>query len=151
LARKILREIDPARIPGSRSIRDWNYPQWFDSREGPRPDKVELAARLTRRFSESCEARGRRCVLLVIPDAEEIKAHRANSTRPVDQVLRPMARHIEIWDSTGYFAEHSREHGVCHFFGPDRDCQGHYNADGYALLARFVAEEIRSRSVLARR
>lgn len=142
LGRRVLREIDWSRVSVSRSIGEWNHPWWFDTPHGPWPAKVELNARLMRRFSQSCEMRGRRCVVLIIPDADEIESHRANQQRPVEQVLRAMAREIEVWDATGYFAEDSKEHGVCHYFGPDRDCYGHYNTDGYALLARFVAEKV---------
>jgi hypothetical protein len=119
-ARRVLGEIDPRHVSVSRSIDEWNYPDWFDSHDGPSPAKVELNVRLMRRFSRSCEARGQRCVVLVTPDADEIESHRVNQPNAVERVLRPMAREIEIWDPTGYFAEHSREHGSCHYFGAGR-------------------------------
>jgi hypothetical protein len=94
-----------------------------------------------RRFAESCASRDQHCVVLLLPDADEIESRRQRRRDPVEEVLRPIAEEIETWDPTDYFVEQSRELGVCHHFGPD-SCYGHYNVDGNAVLARYVAERV---------
>jgi hypothetical protein len=151
LTRKILSSLDPARVSLSRSVKRWFYPWWFDSKDGPWPAKVELNARLMRRFAESCHSRGLHCVVLVIPHAYEIESRQMNRRDPVEDVLRPIADEIEMWNPTGYFAEQTTERGGCRYFV--RGCVGHYNVDGNALMARYVADRIavsRSRQAAGR-
>jgi hypothetical protein len=142
LARRVFTQLDFQQVSPSRRVNEWVYPSWFDSHDGPAPDKVRLNALLMRRFGNTCEVRRQRCVVLLIPSADEIERRLANRPDPVEQIVRPMAQEIEVWDSTGYFAEHSKDRGVCYYIGLDRDCRGHYNADGYALVASFVADKV---------
>ena len=56
-----------------------------------------------------------------------------------------------MWDATQFLAVHTKTKGECKYIGVHRDCRGHYNEEGYSLLAQFVAEKMLAESVTGRR
>lgn len=150
LVRRVVYEIDWDKAFSMAPIKDWNHPSWYDSPKGPSPEKIDLNTRIIERFIQRCRAKGRACVVLIIPDYLEIGAYQEQGTMISDPVIDPMRDHAEVWDATKYFAATTQRKGVCYYFGSDRElCEGHFTAEGYALLAHFVAEKIRAEGLIA--
>jgi hypothetical protein len=148
LAAKVISEVDWTKVSVSTPVQDWNYPAWYDSPEGRSMEKVELNTAIVGRFAEECGTRGRRCVVLLFPDADAMRAYADDGSEILQDVLEPLRGFIEVWDSTEVFGTAARAQGVCYYLGPNRGCGGggHFNKDGYALLAQFFAERIRATS-----
>ena len=87
-----------------------------------------------------------RCVVLVLPDADDRIA--PGEPQPVEQVLGPIAGEARC-GTTGYFAEKSGERGPVAL--APIELAGHYNIEGNAVLARFVARRIAGNAPRPRR
>jgi hypothetical protein len=119
-----------------------NYPDWYDTEDGPWRETIALNTAIVGEFAQECRRRERRCVVLVVPDVASIRLVQKEGRSELEQFLQPIEQYLEVWRTVEFFARQTERFGVCHYFGEQRDCRGHFNRDGYALLAGFVAEQI---------
>jgi hypothetical protein len=139
---QILDELRLKSLSSSVRLRDWNYPHWYDTKDGPWPETIALNTAIVGEFAEECRRRERRCVVLVVPDIASIRLAQKEGRSELEQFLQPIEQYLEVWRTVEFFARQTERLGVCYYFGKQRDCRGHFNPDGYALLAGFVAEQI---------
>ena len=133
------------RVSPSRSIKKWICTaRGSIPLTGRRLSKVQLNRTFDaplRPFMRSQTTAGAWCCSF--PDANEIESRLAGRPDPAEQILRPMAQEIELWDPTGSLCRVMRRNEASVTTSvPIANAIGHYNADGYALLASFVAEKI---------
>jgi hypothetical protein len=141
---QLIDELRLENVSYSTELRYWNYPAWYDTEDGPWPDTIALNTAIVEEFARECQRRQRRCVVLVVPDVASIRLVREEGRNELEQFLQPIEQYLEVWRTVEFFAQQTAGQGVCHYFGERRDCKGHLNPDGYALLAAFVAEQIRT-------
>jgi hypothetical protein len=139
---QILDELRLKSLASSVRLRDWNYPHWYDTEDGPWPETIALNTAIVGEFAQECRRRERRCVVLVVPDVGSIRLVQQEGRSELEQFLRPIEQYLEVWRTVEFFARQTERLGVCYYVGEQRDCRGHFNRDGYALLAGFVAEQI---------
>ena len=142
LAKRIVQEIDVNRVSLATPMREWNYPAWYDTKYGAFQEKIDLNTAIIRYFLQTCNEKLRRCIVLVIPDTDSLRFFQENGVSQLGQVLTPVREYAETWDATGFFTQNTKNKGLCYYVGMNRDCRGHYNKEGYALLADFVAQKI---------
>jgi lysophospholipase L1-like esterase len=118
------------------------YPDWYDTEDGPWPETIALNTAIVGEFAQKCRRREQRCVVLVVPDVASIRLVQKEGRSELEQFLQPIEQYLEVWRTVEFFARQTERLGVCYYFGEHRDCWGHFNPDGYALLAGFVAEQI---------
>jgi hypothetical protein len=138
----ILDELRLESLSSSVQLRDWDYPPWYDTEDGPWPVTIALNTGIVGEFAQECRRRERRCVVLVVPDVRSIRLVQKEGRNELEQFLQPIEQYLEVWSTVEFFARQTERLGVCYYFGEHRDCWGHFNPDGYALLAGFVAEQI---------
>ncbi len=143
LAAKIFREMDWQKVSFSTRLREWNYPPWYDDSDGPDIRTIDLNLRLIEYFAGVCKKRNRRCAVLAIPDIDSIREHQMDGATLMGRIVSTYRQHGDVWDATGYLAEHTMDKGLCYYVGRNRDCRGHFNKEGYGLLAQFVAGKVR--------
>lgn len=143
LVAKIFREVDWQKVSFSNHWRQWNYPSWYDDSNGPDIRKIDLNLRLIEYFGGVCRKRNRRCAVLAIPGVDSIREHQVDGASLMGRMVSTYRQHGDVWDATGYFAENTRDEGLCYYIGRNRDCRGHFNKEGYGLLAQFVANKVR--------
>jgi hypothetical protein len=141
---KVIDELRWKNLLHSTRRSDWNYPHWYDTKDGPWPETVALNTAIMRQFAQHCRQRNRRCVVLVIPGVEAIRSAQEGRPTGMAQFLNPVAPHVEVWKTANFFAGRTAEKGVCSYFGDHRDCTGHFHKDGYALLANFAYEQVQA-------
>jgi hypothetical protein len=146
--KQIIDELNLDNVRGSTRLRDWNYPHWYDTEAGPWPETIALNTAIVGEFAQECKKRERRCVVLGIPDVASIRLAQEQGSSKVDQFLDPIEGYVEVWRAVEFFARETEREGVCYYFGEQRDCEGHLNRDGYALLAAFVAQQIETRKAV---
>lgn len=143
LVLKVFGEINWQKITSSTRMREWNFPNWYDNSDGPNVRKTDLNLRLIEYFGDVCGKRKRRCAILAIPDVDSIRSYQVDGTSLMGRIVNTFRQHGDVWDATSYLAENTRDKGLCYYIGQNRDCVGHYNKEGYKLLAQFVADKVR--------
>ena len=122
--------------------RQWIRGRWYDSDGNPNSHAVRRNDLIVGKFIEECGEREKRCVVLIIPDWESLYSNLAEGiAEPLDWIYRPFEDAIEVWDATSYIASRAGD-DICKYIGVREDCQGHYNARGYALLADYVQQKL---------
>jgi hypothetical protein len=98
-----------------------------------------VTAGIVRAFESEARRRGQAPLVIVLPTGMDFD-HRAATGRWVYQSLvdELAASGTKLLDLGEAMA--GRHH--CDFF---TDCSGHYNAEGYALVARIVGEHLEAR------
>lgn len=145
LAWRIFDEIDFDRLAKYPAIpRQWIRGPWYASEGKPNSHAVRRTDLIVRKFVAECSERERRCVVLIIPDWESLYGNLAEGIpEPLDWIYRPFEDVVEVWDATSYIATRTGDASdVCKYIGVRRDCHGHYNAEGYRLLADYVEEKL---------
>lgn len=132
------------RIVGGARPKLWNRPRWFAGADGPSARAVRVNGMIVERFRRMCEQRGRKCAVLMMPDVDSLWVYRHSKRNILDSIYRGFARKIPVWDPLETLVDATRDTGICHVFGEGRNCHGHFNRDGYALIAKFVEEQARA-------
>lgn len=124
--------------------RQWIRGQWYDSDGNPNSHAVFRNDLIVRQFVAECSKRKSRCVVLIIPDWESVDSHITEGIpEPLDWIYRPFKDLVEVWDATSFMASKADDElGICRYIGVRQDCQGHYNAQGYKLLADYVQQKL---------
>lgn len=122
----------------------WNRPRWFAGADGPSEQAVTVNDMIVERFRRICERRGRKCAVLMMPDVDSLWVYRHSGRNILETIYGGFARKIPVWDPLETLVDATRDTGVCHVFGQDRNCHGHFNRDGYALIAKLVRQRARA-------
>ena len=116
-----------------------NYPVYFDNRDGISKRKIEVLKHIVDRFRSTCEEQSKRCVFLLIPDAELVLQRQRSGQHNLEWLADAIPSKLEYIDATDIYDE--VEHYCSVLTGPDI-CYGHFNPEGYKLLADFVLEKL---------
>lgn len=135
--------LDSERISRSRPKQAWGLPYWFDGPDGPSAATLALNTAILRHFADSPTCRARKCVVLMLPDVDALFTWREHKRDTMELIAAPLRPFVTVWNPTQYMAQAMAERSICFHVGRRRDCRGHYNVDGYALLARYVTERLR--------
>lgn len=127
-----------------KSPRHWIRGRWYEADGKPNPHALARNELVVRQFIEECGRRKSRCIVLIIPDWESLETYVVEGvSEPLGWITRPFEDEIEVWDATSYIGSMIDDRlGVCHYVGVRRDCNGHFNAEGYQLLADFVLQKL---------
>ncbi len=140
----IVGALDPQRISRARPKQAWSLPYWFDGADGPSAATLALNTAVIRHFAESPTCRARKCVVLMLPDVDALFSWRDHGRDTMDLIAAPLRPFVTVWNPTEYMVRAMSDRSICFHVGRRRDCRGHYNVDGYALLARYVTERLRA-------
>lgn len=139
----IVGSLDIQRIRRGRPSHTWSRPYWFDSPDGPSAATLALNTVILRKFADSPHCLSRRCVVLMLPDVDALFSWRDHRQNTMELIAAPLRPFITVWNPTEYMVQAMSERSLCFYVGRRRSCRGHYNVDGYALVARYVTERLR--------
>lgn len=139
-----VRRFSLERIVAGARPKLWNRPRWFAGADGPSERSVRINDMIVERFRRICERRGRKCAVLIMPDVDSLWVHRHSGRNILESIYGGFDRKIPVWDPLETLVDATRDTGICHVFGQDRNCHGHFNRDGYALIAKFVRQRVRA-------
>ena len=140
---KVFGEFSLDRMMKYPKPRQWNRDRWYENDGSPNSHAASRNALIVKRFAAECNKREIRCVVLIIPDKDSLDSHIIDGIEPLDWVYSPFEDVVEVWDATTYIASKvDNELGVCKYIGERKDCKGHYNAQGYKLLADYVQQKL---------
>jgi hypothetical protein len=137
LAKKLITNLRFSQI-GERS-NFLNYPVYYDNRDGISERKARVFEHIVDRFRSNCEEQSKRCILLLIPDAELVLQRQRSGQHDLEWLADAMPSTLEYIDATDIYED--VEHYCSVLTGPDI-CYGHFNPEGYKLLADFVLQKL---------
>jgi hypothetical protein len=146
-----------------RALRSWEMNTYFDParvyyEELYEPDHPSGALPLTeailQSFCAEAAARGSRCLVIVIPVARDVLARKHSGAWPYRTLLSKLAgRGLPVLDLGDAVLQASEGIGGDHCVFYRRTwyakggCTGHFNAEGYRILAETVAAFIKERDL----
>ena len=116
-----------------------NYPVYFDDRDGMSKRKVQVFEHIVDRFRSTCEEQSKRCILLLIPDAELVLQRQRSGQHSLEWLAESIPPTLEYIDATDIYDK--VEHYCSVLSNPDI-CYGHFDPEGYRLLADFVLQKM---------
>lgn len=141
---KLAQQYDPTRFSIRYPAFTWLYPPWYDTHEGPSKQSLHRNFLIVEAFTQDCQDRGRVCVVLTIPTAHMLLERTRNDRADVAPIFGDIGKISELWDPTGNMLRQIADDEPCQFVGKKKDCIGHYNDEGYRLLADVVLELVHS-------
>lgn len=115
-----------------------NYPAFYDSELGMSEEKQDTADYILERFQQRCSEANKRCYVILLPDPELV--YQASlGKHDFEDWLAAQISTAEYLDATDIFTDLV---DICSHLTNPEGCNGHYNANGYARLAKFVAENL---------
>jgi|GEM_PF-1365301 len=115
-----------------------NYPGYFDSGAGMSAEKIQVASYIVERFQSTCDAAQKTCVVILLPDPELVYQATLGA-HDFEPWLPDSISTAQYLDATDMF---SGLDDICSSLTNPDACNGHFNANGYERLARFVAERV---------
>jgi hypothetical protein len=141
-AGKLVHEVDWGSVSFRRRVRDWFYPEWYETQEGLEPSTLRRYALIVREFAGSCRSRGRQCAVVLLPTVDILREDRRSAVTAMKRLYESSDREIETWDLTTKMRTVMSGADICHYFGKNEDCVGHANARGYRVIAEAVAARL---------
>ena len=143
-----------------RALRSWEMRTFFDPAhvyyealyEPDHPSQaLPLTEAILRSFCAEAENRGSRCLVVLIPVARDLLAHAQTGRMPYHRLhARLLARGVPVLDAAEGLLPAIADAGGDHCSYYRRTwyakggCTGHFNSQGYALVAESVAQRIRA-------
>jgi hypothetical protein len=115
--KQILDELRLESLSSSAQLRNWNYPSWYDTEDGPWPVTIALNTAIVGEFAQECRRRERRCVVLVVPDIASIRLVQKEGRSELEQFLQPIEQYLKVWRTVEFFARQTERLGVCYYSG----------------------------------
>ena len=140
---KLLGSIDLGRVLSGDPVNTWQRPVWHEGGHGPAPELLALNDRVLGLFHQACRRRAARCTVVIFPDAHSLAERQATGRNLIEIIHRRLPAVMTVWDLLPELATTMGAHGVCHYFGRGRDCQGPLNADGNRLVADILERKLR--------
>lgn len=119
--------------------------QWLDFFDENHESKaLSLLVGIFQAFDELVKERGKRPIILIIPDVRHLKYHHKNGISPVKTLLeRLQQEQITYVDLSDDLLKHMGDRDICEIFAHQRaliGCGGHYNNEGNEIIANIVKE-----------
>ena len=124
---------------------------YIDDLYHPEAEAFQVTAYIMRSFREEAIDRGSRPLLILIPTASDMLSHEATGRWPYQSLLTYLQDELgaDVINFGSALARHivQGDKELCDFYRKEwyakGGCTGHFNKDGYALLAREVAERLK--------
>ncbi len=84
---------------------------------------------LIKRFGKNCQNQYRRCVVLIFPYIDSMRAFQKNGSNLIEWVIEPLKKYISVCDAARFFVDTTKDQGICLYVGDPTDYKGHYNSE----------------------
>ncbi len=142
VAGKALGQIRFGKLMDGARLNNLNYPAWYDTGSGMSEQRVSRIKSVLDYFSLLCRKSGTRCGVMLIPDVEFVDTVIEGKPHGLEIIETLVPDGVDYFDVTAYLAERAGEKGLCSYIGQARDCNGHFNEEGYQVVADFVYREL---------
>jgi hypothetical protein len=119
------------------------YTHFYES--GHRSGGLEVTAAILRTFVAEAKARGQQPFVMILPTGLDFELHAENGLWVFQPLLDALHREgIAVANLGEDMAASMSGRSYCEFIS---DCSGHYNTEGYAMVASIVATRLESRGL----
>ena len=123
-------------------------PSWMEYlTPGHASSGYEVLVGILKRFSDLCESRERHCMVLMFPTPNSYAYQLERNESALATVIAALDRlEIPYLDLVPPLAERLDGRSLCDVIGSERNCVGHFNAEGNILIAEIVRDYFKVRS-----
>ena len=130
-------------------VRLTGAPSWSEFFHSDHPSgALQLTAAITEAFAREAERRGKRALIVMLPDASSfrVRAHKgAPEYTPLLTVLA--AKHVDVFDPAPALLTAVGTRSYCMLYAQPASCNGHFGIAGGAIVADVVLAELRHRGL----
>ena len=106
------------------------------------PESLKLNSKIVNLFLKNCEEKNLNCKIMIIPDYTSLSYYQSSGKNINKKIYENYNWSKHVWDSTTWLASKMRKPSLCYYLGNSRDCNGHYNIEGNAIISNFLYKKI---------
>jgi hypothetical protein len=131
-------------------VRITGRPSWADFyRADHRSGALALTAAIAEAFLRESEHRGKRALIIMLPDASSFRARAEFAEPEYAPLITALAtRKIDVFDPSPALLIALGQRSYCELYTAPADCTGHFGIEGSRIVADVVMAELRRRGLI---
>ena len=122
-----------------------NLPFWLRN-----TGSLDLNSKIVDLFFKNCNDRNITCKIFIIPDYSSLTYYINKKININKKIYEKYIWKKNVWDPTEWLFLKMKNRNVCYYLGINRNCNGHYNIEGNAILSKFLIEKIYNENLIKR-